>query len=379
MPLYYYIILIVIFIAFILTLILNKRDKKKTGEISSTYIEALHLLLEGKKSKAIQKLKATVKNNSDNIMAYITLGNLFREQGYPAQAAKIHKSLVIREDIPKSMLNTIYNYLIKDYIADEQFDKAIYTANKLEKKAKKNIKNNYTLLSLYEKKEDWENAFDCRQRIDKLEKKKSKHLLALYKVQTGLDLVKKEQEHDARLAFREAIKIDQKCIPAYLHLGNSYRRCNRENDAVKSWKELTENIPEKAYLVFDRLKEILFELGIYGEIEGIYQQIIKKDKNNIPTLIALAEFYKKQGQDDKSITICNKVLTREPQNIKANYLLINLLQNQGNNAQALQKALNYLKTEQKQNQYYTCSECNYTSDSPLWLCPKCHHWDTFIE
>jgi len=320
-----------------------------------------------------------VKNNSDNIMAYITLGNLFREQGYPGQAAKIHKSLVIRENLPKSMLDTINNYLIKDYIADKQFDKAIYTANKLEKKAKKDVKNNYTLLSLYEKKGDWENAFNCRQRIDKLEKKNSKNLLALYKVQTGLDLIEKEQEHNARLAFREAIKIDKKCIPAYLYLGDSYRRCNRQNDAVKSWKELTENIPEKAYLVFDRLKEILFELGIYGEIEGIYQQIIKRDKNNIPTLIALAEFYKKQGQDDKAINICDKVLTQEPQNIKANYLLINLLQNQGNNVQALQKALNYLKTEQKQNQYYTCSECNYTSDTPLWLCPKCYHWDTFIE
>jgi len=379
MPIYYYIILIVFFIALILTLIFSKRKKKTKGHISSTYIDSLHLLLEGKKNKAIQKLKTTVKNNSDNIMAYNTLGNLFREQGYPEQAAKIHKSLVIREDIPKSMLDRIYNYLIKDYIEAEQFDKAIYTANKLEKKAKKNIKNNYTLLSLYEKKRDWENAFNCRQRIDKMEKTKSKHLLALYKVQTGLDLVDKEQEHDARLAFREAIKIDKKCISAYLYLGDSYRRCNRQNDAVKSWKELTENIPEKAYLVFDRLKEILFELGIYGEIEDIYQQIIKKDKNNIPTLIALVEFYKKQGQDDKAINLCNQVLAKEPQNAKANYLLITLLQNQRNNVEALQKALNYLKSEQKQNQYFTCSECNYTSDKPLWLCPECHNWDTFIE
>ncbi|MFO7891533.1 MAG: tetratricopeptide repeat protein [bacterium] len=379
MSLYYYILFGVIIIGLLVSFFLKKRKKKTNEKKYSTYIDALHLLLEGKKSKAVQKLKATIKKDSNNIMAYTTLGNLFREQGYPEQAAKIHNSLVIREDIPKTMIDTIYNYLIKDYIADRQFDKAIYTANKLAKKAKKNIKNNYTLLSLYEKKGDWENAFIYRQRIDKLEKKKNKNLLALYKVQSGVDLVKKEQEHDARLAFREAIKIDNKCIPAYLYLGDSYLRCNRQNEAVKSWKELTENIPEKAYLAFDRLKEILFELGIYGEIEKIYKQILKKNKDNIPALIALAEFYKKQGQDDKSIRICNQVLAKEPKNIKAIYLLITILQNHDDTQQALQKALDYLQSKRKQTQTYTCSECGYTSDIPLWLCPRCHNWDTFID
>jgi lipopolysaccharide biosynthesis regulator YciM len=356
-----------------------KRKKKKYGQTSSTYVDALQLLLEGKKSKAIQKLKSTVKNDSDNIKAYITLGNLLREQGYPDRAAKIHKSLVIREDISKAMIDTINNYLIKDYIADNQIDKAIYTANKMAKSAKKNIKNTYTLLSLYEKKGDWENAFRYRQRIDKLEKKKSKNILALYKVHAGLDLIKRQQEHDARLAFREAIKTDSKCIPAYLNLGDSYLRSNRQNDAIKSWKELTENIPEKAYFAFNRLKETLFELGRYGEIEEIYKQILKKDRNNIHTLIAQAEFYKKQGQDEKAIQICNQILSKNPQNVKTNYLLISLLQNQKDYQQAIQKALDYLKSEQKQIQIYTCSKCNYSSDTPLWLCPQCHQWDTFIN
>lgn len=356
----------------------NKR-KKKEQKFSSTYIDALHLLLEDKKSQAIQKLKATVKQDSDNIMAYTTLGNLFREQGYSDKAAKIHKSLIIREDVPENMIDTIYDYLIQDYIADRQFDKAIYTANKLAKKAKKNIKNNYTLLSLYEKKQDWNNAFVYRQRIDKLERKKSKDLLALYKVQSGLVLVQKKQEHDARLTFREAIKINKKCVPAYLYLGDSYLRCKRQNEAVKSWKELTENIPEKGYLAFDRLKEILFDLGIYGEIEEIYKQILKKIKDNLPTLTALAEFYKKQGQDDKAIQICKQILAKESKNVKANFLLITILKNRDDTQQALQKSLDYLKSKQKQIQTYTCSECGYNSNKPLWLCPQCHNWNTFIE
>ena len=379
MPFYYYIALIVIIIVSLMILFFNQRKKKKYDLTSSTYVDALHLLLEGKRSKAIQKLKSTVKNNSDNIRAYITLGNLLREQGYADRAAKIHKSLVIREDVSKAMIDTINSYLIKDYIADGQVDKAIYTANKMAKSAKKNIKIINTLLSLYEKKGDWENAFRYRQRMDKLEKKKNNHILALYKVQSGLDLINKQQGHDARLAFREAIKIDNKCIPAYLYLGDSYLRSNRQNDAIKSWKDLTENIPEKAYFAFNRLKETLFEIGRYGEIEELYKQILKKNKNNIPTLIAQAEFYKKQGQDDKAIQICHQLLNKNPQNVKANFLLISLLQNQKDYQQAIKKALDYFKTEQKQIQTYSCSECNYTSDTPLWLCPQCHQWDTFIE
>ena len=214
---------------------------------------------------------------------------------------------------------------------------------------------------------------------DKLEKKKSNNILALYKVQTGLDLTGEQQEHNARLSFREAIKIDRKCIPAYLYLGDSYLRCKRNNDAIKSWKELTEHIPEKAFFAFERLKETLFDLGMYGEIEEIYKHILKKDKKNTPTLIALAEFYKKRGQDAKSIKICNQILIQNPQNIKANFLLISILQNQNDCQKALQKALDYLKSEQEQTQTYVCSECNYSSDTPLWLCPQCHQWDTFID
>ena len=310
-----YLIIAISFICISIVTALLFGQKKRRKADQSPYVDALHMLLEGKKEKAIDCLKRTVKEDTDNIMAYILLGDIFREKGFPVRAIKIHRNLLIRGNLTDSQIETILHHLVLDYHANNMLEKAIEMAERLIQRTKRNINNQELLLSLYEEKGDWDKAFSYQQSINKWLKRQDTDILALYRVYAGLDLIKQNAEKEGRIRFREAIKLDKKCIPAYLYMGDSYRRENRNEEAFNIWKEFTLKNPDWAYLAFDRLKEVLFDLGHYGEIKDIYRDVISKKPKDSMVYINLAELYKKEGRLDEALETCQHAIEIHPEQI----------------------------------------------------------------
>ncbi len=367
-----------VLIIFIVLIILLRRNKQK-GPKKTSYIDALHMILDGKKDEALENLKRAVKEDTENIMAYIKLGDIYRDKGYPIRAVKIHRNLLIRSELDNKQIETILHHLIIDYQAAGALDKAIEMAERLVHRTKKNVDNQLLLLSLYEEKGDWDKALIYRQSTNKWMKKKDQKILALYKVQSGLKFVEKKAEHESRIRFREATKLDKKCAPAYLYWGDSYRREERNADALRIWKDFTTKNPDYAHLAFDRLKEVLFDLGRYGDMEEIYQQIIQKKPKNPTAYIHLAELYRKQGNLDEALTVCSTMANQHPDSLRCRTILIQVLQQQNKEKEALTEALKILNHEIEKGVTFRCDHCGFRSENPLWHCPQCHHWSTFLE
>jgi lipopolysaccharide biosynthesis regulator YciM len=370
--------LIIAFFIIIISLGLFFLLKRGRGQkqAKTPYVDALHNLLEGKMDEALERLKRTVKKDTENVMAYIMLGDIFRKKGFPIRAAKIHRNLLVRGDLDNSAINNILNHLVLDYRASGILNKAIEMAERLAQRTKKNVDNQKLLLSLYEEKGDWDKAFYYRQSINKWLKRQDQDILALYKVHSGLSFIEQAAEREGRIRFREAIKLDKKCIPAYLNWGDSYRREGRDEDAYRVWREFTMKNPEWAHLAFNRLKEVLFDLGRYGEIEEIYQQIIQRKPKNPSVYLNLAELLEKQGKLDQAIEMCRKVTEMEPDSMRGRYLLVQILQKKGEETAALEESLRILDRERESS--FCCSQCGFESSDPLWRCPQCHEWNSFL-
>ena len=105
-----------------------------------------------------------------------------------------------------------------------KYQEAENVYKKILKRNPRNYKVFHDLTVIYEEKGDWDKAFFYRQSINKWLKKRDQDILALYKVQSGLSFVEQGLEHEARIRFREALKLTKTCIPAYLYWGDSYRR-----------------------------------------------------------------------------------------------------------------------------------------------------------
>jgi len=376
MTLIYYIVIITAVIAVtLITLTIMTRNRKK--KFTPPYTEALHCFIEGDRESALELLKKAVKEDTDNIMAYVLLGNILREQGNPQKAIKIHKNLLVRSNLTKTQTREILTALIRDYKKAGLLVQAVNMAEQLVKQDKKNTQYQEILLSLYEESKSWDKAYFQRQNINRWQKHKTPNILALYKVEAGLDAVNKGLEKEARIRFKEALKLNKKCIPAYLYWGDSLRRENRDAEAFEVWANFTKKNPEYAHLAFDRIRDLLFDLGRYGEIELIYREVIARNPDNFEAQLNLAELHMKQGDIEKAEQECRNLYEKYPGNKRCGLLLINILRHRKQDKEAFQKALELLRIETEET-VYTCSGCGFKTKELIWHCPSCGAWDSFL-
>jgi len=198
------------------------------------------------------------------------------------------------------------------------------------------------LITFYREQQDWEKAGEYFAKYQKLTNKEDRHKLALYKIQEGRILIKNKQFQDARKTFEEALNINSDLGVAYYFIGNSYsseseeeyqksiktdtdnQPVSKENPdymekakellgkAIPMWIRYAEINPEQAWMVIHLLKDGLFALDRYSEIEDILKQILKNNSDNIEVIASLSEIYSHRGENTDAIELIDSALEQDP-------------------------------------------------------------------
>ena len=354
------------------------KTPKQKRDATVEYTKALNYLIIGEKNKALEKLREAVRLDTSNIDAYIKIGDILREQGSADRAIKIHRGLTIRRELTSGQKITILERLIKDYQVAEKYDRAIQAGQKLLEITNHDAWAQEIMLRLHEGAGDWEKAFVTLKKIQKAKGQKDSQLLALYKVESGLRLIEEEKERDGRIKFREAIKLDKKCPPAYLYLSDSYIRENRYKDALTELERFCTQVPQLSYLGFARIKEILFHEGLFGEVENVFETLLQKNPGIESIRFSLADIYERKGEIDQAIDLCHEALEQNPESQHAKKYLAKFLAQKGKNEEALQYALDLVEILMDKKEQFVCKKCGFVSTEPKWRCPQCHEWNTFF-
>ena len=369
------IFLFIIAAIFLLARLKISRKRSIHTRKSNAYVNALNELIAGNNDQAIELFKEAVRYDTNNIDAYIKLGMLWRIQNSTQKALKIHKELIIRKGLSHGQLTEIYKNIISDQIDLEQYDEALnYCKTMLE-----HDKENRWVLEIepkiFEYKKDFKNAFKhLKANVPK--SAEVDHKLALYKIAYGKNLMNKGEFRDARMIFKEAIKYDREYPASYLYLGDAYAREDRQDDAVKVWKQFAETVPKKSYLVFNYLDAAFFESGNYSAIEDFYSDIIEKDPDNYRALLRIGEIYFKKGERDKALDMAERSIKINPSSADGLKNLIFYLNNSEDIQVIKEKALS-LANMITDSETYLCKFCHYTTTDILIQCPSCNHWDAF--
>jgi lipopolysaccharide biosynthesis regulator YciM len=275
---------------------------------STAYQDALRDLLDGRQEAAFSKLRQVVAEDGSNLDAYLRLGRILRENNQPQRAFQVHKDLTLRPGLGKSDRSAILREIAADCLALNDLTTA---ETALKEQIEVNAEDHWAhtkLLALQEKAQQWEAAYDTAVEIIKLEGTKSKKPLARYKFQLGEQLYRQREYHKARIAYKEAVGLDPAHVGAYLAIGDSYCEEKRFEDAVTFWNKLISTVPDQGHLVIDRLKRTLYELGRFGELPSLCEQILEHSPKNIEARRALAEFYENKGDIDLAVEMWEKIL-----------------------------------------------------------------------
>lgn len=342
------------------------------------YAEALNYLIAGNLKEALEKLRRSVRIDTDNVDAYIKIGDLFRKMGKIDKAIKVHLDLTVREGVSHNLQLQIYRSLVLDFHSAGDYTQALLYVERILDHSKDDQWGMNWKLRLSELSKDWETAFSIHKRIQKKSGRKDSAILALYRVELGRELEKKKKFKEARIRYREALKIDSTCVPAYLQLCDSYIRENRNTDALHELRRLITAAPRWSHLAFDRIKDILFDVGSYSDIENVYQSIIKHDPAHLEAYIGLASLHEKKGELYRALELCHKALKIDATSIKAQGMLARLYQSVGKYQDSSKYALQAIEQLADASPHFHCKQCGFETDTPFWHCEQCGAWNSAL-
>jgi lipopolysaccharide biosynthesis regulator YciM len=122
---YWWIIIIAAVAAMIFYVAVFRRRKKSENTSQEAYVSGLRSIISGDNQTAFVKLRQAVDLDTENVDAYLKLGDLFREKEMIDRALQIHKELTLRRDIPSELSSDISKSLALDYLEAGMKENAI--------------------------------------------------------------------------------------------------------------------------------------------------------------------------------------------------------------------------------------------------------------
>ncbi len=380
-----YLIVILCFcaIGFLFFYIFKLKPSRKTGT-KELYSEGLDMMINGLQRSAYNNFKKIVDLDSNNIKAYLRLGQVLRESGNPDKALKIHKGLTIRQNLTSYDRLELYKNIALNYFELKKIDKAIEYALKILKLDSKNTWSISKLMNFYMEINEWEKASEYLETFQRITKNSNPHKLGLFIIQQGRTLLDKNNFNSARRKFEKALAIDSALTSSYYFIAESFskesdkyfNRAEKIDDknseeykklfdqalsslsnAIPMWIKYSKSKPKQSWMVIHLLKDALFALDRYDELEYILKEIIDKDDNNSEVIATLADMYAHKGDLDNALDIVNSSMHKDSNSLIIKLIKLKLLSLNGeyNVSKGLDDIIHFLVTDEGYHKYKNTS------------------------
>ncbi len=367
-----YPLLIVILALLIVALYPVVRDFLRQRQKSlPNYVEGLQLLLDGKINLAKTKLKAAVEEDTNNIDAYIRLGDIFLAEGDTERALRIHENLTLRKNLKPEEEQKIYRTLVRDYLKLNRQVKAIPLLEEIVRVDQGDIDSKEQLLKLYIANRNWEKA---RKLIDKFSQQTPVRTARAY-ILYGYHRAK-ENPKEGLSFLQQALKIDPRSVAGYVALGDLLLTLRETKQAIETWTKLLDFAPQKNYLVRGRLERAYYESGRYEDIIQLYRRLLTRVPNDTDLAISLAMIYAKKEELSNAIGLLENYAGKD--DFRVLIALAGLYLRQGNYA-LTQQYIERVFTALQPSKLKKCQNCQLELDVTEIICPNCYSWLEDIE
>lgn len=353
--------------------ILSRDAKGPKVKPDPPYERALGALLTGDRDEAVRALVEAVHEDSDNVDAYIHLGNLLREKGEAERAYRIHRELTARAGHAPSRARSIREGLVLDLVALGRAAEAVEEANILRETERKNGHSLRVILKAYEAAGEWERAYEVRSEMLRQSGEREASILARYRASIGEIALRAGAMEEAKRHFKAALKLERDQPVALLRLGDLYYESGHADRATLLWKGLARAHPERAHMVLERLEASFFDRGRFSEMEQTYEELLSHNPRDARIHLALARLHVKRGALDEALRTARGALELAPESAPARLLLAQVLRQRGELPQALDEVETALRGL-ADGAAPLCGRCGRPFEEYWSRCPHCLAW-----
>ena len=367
-------LLITLIIGFFFGRRFSPKDIQEAKESKIAFLTGFRYLLSKESDRAIEAFMKAVSLDTETVETYFALASLFRDKGEIERAIGIHQSIITRPHLDETIrLQALYD-LALDYKKAGLFDRAIDTLKEVIRRKPQKKEAYLELAHVYQVLKDWNSAYTIIHRLDKITGKDHSIMLAHFQTEIGKKL-QIEDKRRAEDAFKKAIKINKKCIDAYLHLGDLYFKQKNIKKALGVLEEVIEIAPEYSFLVYSRLGKIVYEIKKERAFKKFIQSLEKKRERDIYSSLFIAKYYLGEKNLEKAEAFVNEVLQKVPTSVGARQLLSQIFLEKGETSKTI-NLLVQISQNLLPQKIYQCSQCGYEASKLSWWCPQCQQWDT---
>jgi lipopolysaccharide biosynthesis regulator YciM len=345
---------------------------------SPHYLWGLHYLTRGEFGLALSELSKVTRNDPTALEVELVRGGLLREMGQVERAIQAHQKLLANADLTRAERAYTLASLGMDFRKAGFVDRAGETLEDALNRDPQNIQALVGLQKLYEDQQQWRQAYDVQTRLSRLRKTDDSLVLGFLQAAMGEAARKAGDREGAERAFRTALSLDTRVLPAHLGLAD----LALPTDPGRAKAILEEAIaiaPERAYLSFGRLAEAYQSGGEPSRFLALCESMIQKDPRDWRARLALARQVRGEGEAQEALGLLLKALAANPQVLVLHLETWRTLKALGVRHEAVDR---YVETAESAVVYadpHICTTCRYRADDMLWRCPHCHEWGTFVE
>ena len=357
-------------------------DRRRARQ-SPHYILGLNFLVANQIDLAIEELTRAASVDADALEVHMILGNLYREKGQVGKAITAHQSLLQRTKLTKIEHAYVLLCLGLDYKRGGFVDRALEAFNEV---LRLDATNEYALINLqklHEEQHQWTEAYDTRQRLNKLaaidSRPQSEAILAFLENEIGLEAMRRKEYTEAVRRFQAAIDLDGRAVPAYLNLGDVRVAEGNEREAARIWETLVNVAPDRAYLAFDRLEALAVRTGNPDRFTQLCRRLIEETPHDWRARLALSRHLTASGRPQEALELLFAALVQNPHALGIHQAIWRALGQLRHPAALVDRYSELTEHAVFYLDPHVCMRCRYRSTELLWQCPHCHDWNTFVE
>jgi lipopolysaccharide assembly protein B len=358
-------------------------DRRKARQ-SPHYIQGLNFLVANQLDLAIEELSQAARVDEDAVEIHMILGNLYREKGQVGRAIQIHQQILQRPRL--SRLEHTYALLCLglDFKRGGFVDRSHEAFGEVLRLDPANEHALLQLQKLYEDQHQWSDAYRVRKELLRdtdADSDRARHaqIQAFLENELGMQALARQDMADARRRFEAAIELSDQCAPAHVNLGDVRLSQQDLPGATEAWERLVATLPQRAYLVAERLSDAYLTSGRPDAFEHLYRRIANDHPSDWRARVALATHVGRAGRHADSLQFLLAALSINPHALLIHQLAWETLLALRLDPEAVAQYVAHSRDAVFYRDPHVCLRCRYRAKELLWRCPQCHEWDSFVE
>ena len=260
----------IILVIFFLT---NNRPKNIPTD-TEAFNFALKALVDGDKDKAYNLLREIIAKDSNNIDAYLLLGDIVRNKNVD-QAIKIHQTVVLRPKINKEKKIEAHKALAKDFLYLKNNSRAeselknILSMDSSNKWALRKLKKIATF------NKNWKDALKFEKKLMKIDVNHKKNDESMLNYYIAMDYKSKENIKNYKYYLEKSANAKKIYPETAIELANYHK--DDVDLAIYYYKLYAKNFPSQRTMAYNKIENILFDNQKYDEVEKLYLSLLEND------------------------------------------------------------------------------------------------------